>query len=217
MESITITLVLIVITAFISYNAFGNPSMKQKLLFNPYSIKNRGEVHRFLTHGFIHADWNHLILNMIMLFFFGPDLENRFYFIFGNIWAPVAYVGFYLSAIIVASLPDYFRHQDFMGYNSLGASGATSALLMAYIFFGPWNWFIYPPVPAIVLAVGYIWYESYMDRKGGGRIAHNAHLSGAIYGIIFIFVSAQAFAPQYVQSFFYQLMQGPSLPSFLGG
>ena len=54
-----------------------------------------------------------------------------------------------------------------MGYNSLGASGATSALLLAYIFFGPWEWFIYPPVPAIVLAIGYLWYESYMDKRGG--------------------------------------------------
>ena len=143
MSSISITLVIIFMTAFISYQAFSNMNMRQKLLFNPYSVKNHGEYHRFLTHGFIHADWNHLILNMVMLFFFGPTLELQFAYIFGSMWAPVAFIFFYLTAIVIASVPDYFRHQDYMGYNSLGASGATSALLLAYIFFGPWNWFLW--------------------------------------------------------------------------
>ena len=211
---ISISLVLIVMTAFISYQAFGNYEMRQKLIFNPYSISTRNEYHRFLTHGFIHADWNHLILNMVMLYFFGPTLEAYFYFIFGNIWAPAVFVLFYLSAVVIASVPDFFRHKDFMAYNSLGASGATSALLMAYIFFGPWNWFIFPPLPAIILAVGYLWYESYMDKKGGGQIAHNAHFWGMVYGIVFIFISAQAFAPHLVSSFFQQLLAGPSMPPF---
>jgi membrane associated rhomboid family serine protease len=189
--------------------------MKGRLIFNPYTIQKQGQYFRFLTHGFIHADWQHLILNMLMLYFFGPTLETRFYFIFGNMMAPVVFVLFYLSAIVIASLPDYFRHQDFMGYSALGASGATSALLLAYIFFGPWEWFLYPPVPAILLAVGYLWYESRMDKKGGSNIAHNAHFWGAMYGIVFIFISALAFEPLYVQSFFQELLAGPKLPYFL--
>jgi len=213
--NISITLVLIFMTTFISYQAFGNRDMKARLILNPYSVRHKREYHRLLTHGFIHADWNHLILNMVMLFFFGPSLESAFFYIFGNTWAPVGFVIFYLSAIVMAAMPDYYRHRDFMGYNSLGASGATSALLMAYIFFGPWEWFIYPPVPAIILAIGYLWYEAYMDKKGGSGIAHNAHFSGAIYGIIFIFVAAGAFAPELIRTFFIELFQGPEWPTFL--
>lgn len=212
MGSISITLVIIIMTSFISYQAFNKSDMKGRFIFNPYSVKTRGEYHRLLTHGFIHADWNHLILNMVMLFFFGPTLEYQFIHIFGPTFSSLAFVGFYLSAIVIASVPDYFRHQDYMGYNSLGASGATSALLFAYIFFGPWNWFIYPPVPAIILAIGYLLYESYMDKKGGGNIAHNAHFWGAVYGFLFIFISAQAFQPIFVSNFLQELLAGPTWP-----
>ncbi len=215
MTSISITLVLIVMTAFISYQAFQRPDIKQKLMFNPYAVKHRGEWHRFISHGFIHADWNHLILNMVMLYLFGSQLEYLFNYIFGNTFAPLGFVLMYLSAIVIAAVPDYYRHNDFMAYNSLGASGATSALLMAYVFFSPWGWFIFPPVPAIILAIGFLYYESYMDKKGGSGKAHNAHFWGAVYGIVFIFVSAQAFAPEWIRRFFLELMQGPGLPPFL--
>lgn len=210
-----LTIVLIILTGLISYQAFNNPSMKAQLLFHPSSIKSSGQWFRFLTHGFVHSNMNHLILNMVVLYLFGETIEIYFGSIFGQAFGKIAYLFFYLSAIVIASIPSYFKYQNTVGYSAVGASGATSAMVMAYVFFSPWNWFILPPLPAIIFAIGYLWYSTYMDKKGTDNIGHNAHFWGAVYGIVFIVISAQAFNPAYIDNFIQLFMEGPSMPSFL--
>jgi len=198
-----ITLALIALTCAISIPAFTNQNLIAKLLFWSPAIA-RGEVHRFVTHGFVHADGAHLLFNMITLYFFGRVMEPFFEQYIGAI----GYVLFYLSAIAVAILPSYIQHRGDANYRSLGASGAVSAVLFAYILLAPWSmlFVFFFPLPAIVFAVAYTAYSFYAGRRGGGNINHSAHLWGAGYGILFALCMEPALAPHFLE----QLMN----PSF---
>ncbi len=211
----SLTLILIIMTGLISYQALRNPSMQQKLLFHPYSVKHRGEYYRFFTHGFVHGDLQHLLINMFVLYQFGRIIEIYFNSIFGSAIGKIAFLGLYLSAIVLSSLPDFFRHQDHTFYRSVGASGATSALVFAFILFDPWQWFLFPPLPALLFGVAYLWYSSYMDKRGMDNIGHNAHFWGAVYGIVFTLISAALLRPEMLNAFLVQLLKGPSAPPFL--
>ena len=208
------TIILIIITVLISWQAFNNPELRGRLIFLPAAIKQRGEYYRFLTHGFIHADFQHLLFNMYALYIFGGSVEFVFkQYLFGPTFGNVAYLLFYLAAIVAASIPDYLRHQDNRSYASLGASGGVAATIWPYIMLAPWNWFIFPPLPAILLGIGYILYSHYADKQGRGNIGHNAHLWGAIFGLVAYSVLVMAFEPQLMAYFFEELMQ-PKGPNF---
>jgi membrane associated rhomboid family serine protease len=196
-----VTYIIIGITAITSFSAFSNVDMLNRLIFYPVDIKNKNEWWRFITHGFIHADIQHLIFNMLTLYFFGRQIEITFEYLFGN---PFVYPVFYLSALMFASAPSYGKHKDDNYYRSLGASGAIAAVLFATILFDPWqtlmlNFFI--PIPALLFAVGYVVYSTYMSKKGGDNIGHDAHLWGAAYGLVFPIV----FKPHLISYFLEQL------------
>ena len=206
------TIIIIILTALISYRAFTDGELRSKLIFSPVAIKERGEYYRFLTHGFIHADLRHLLFNMWALYIFGETAEAIFsQFLFGATFGKLAMLIFYCAAIVAASIPDYLRHQDNRYYSSLGASGGVAAMLWPYVMWAPWNWFIFPPLPAILLGVGYIIYSHYADKKGGGNIGHNAHLWGAIFGLVAYVVLSLAFEPGLMTDFVVKLLhpQGP--------
>ncbi|PPK84324.1 rhomboid family protein [Neolewinella xylanilytica] len=208
------TIIIILITVLISWQAFNNPELKSKLMFLPSAIKDRGEYYRFLTHGFVHGDFQHLLFNMYALYIFGQTAESIFSsYLFGPTFGKLAYLVFYCVAIVAASVPDYLRHQDNRMYASLGASGGVAAMLWPYIMLGPWNWFIFPPLPAILLGIGYILYSHYADKQGRGNIGHNAHLWGAIFGLVTYSVLLLSLQPELMQYFLEQLMQ-PKGPNF---
>jgi membrane associated rhomboid family serine protease len=100
-----------------------------------------------------------------------------------------------------------FKNRNNAHYASLGASGGVSAIVFAYIIFAPWSWFAFPPVPAILFGIGYMWYSIYMGKKGTDNVNHDAHLWGALFGIAFIFITM----PEQVLGFIQRLMdvQGP--------
>ena len=178
-----VTLVLIAITVLVSWQAFERPQLLGRLILWPPAVDRRRQYDRLLTHGFIHADWMHLLFNMITLFFFGGTIERAFAPYIG----PVGFLLFYLSAILVAILPTYLRHRHDPNYRSLGASGAVSAVLFASILINPWSLLLvfFIPMPAIVFGVCYIGYSIWMDKRGGDNINHSAHLWGAGYGVLF--------------------------------
>lgn len=211
---ISLTLIIIVLTGLISYQAMNNPAMKADLIFHPATIKGTGQYYRFLTHGFIHADTNHLIFNMLTLYFFGEDVEYLFNMAVGPILGKTAFLLFYLSAIVVSSIHSYIRYHDFPGYSALGASGAVTAIVFSAVVFGPWNWFIFPPVPAIVFAVVYIYYSNVMDKRGTDHIGHNAHLWGGIYGFIFTIAFFGLLQPGLLDYALTELLKGPTWPNF---
>jgi len=179
------TLILIAITVAVSLLAFKNRGWAERLVFWPPAIDRQHQYDRLVTHGFIHADSSHLLFNMITLYFFGRPIEGFMQQVTGS---PLTFPLFYLAALVVAILPTYFKHQKDANYHGLGASGAVSAVLFAFILLSPWSLILvmFIPVPAIVYAVCYVGYSIWMDKRGGDGINHSAHLSGAAFGIVFV-------------------------------
>ena len=136
-----------------------------------------------MTYGLVHADFGHLLFNMFTLFFFGRVMEGFFAQRLGSF----GFVLFYIGGLVFSILPTYLKHRNDPNYRSLGASGAVSAVLFAYILLAPWQRILVlvVPMPAIVYAVLYTAYSIYMDRRGQDNVNHSAHLWGAAYGVIF--------------------------------
>lgn len=185
------TYLLIAFTALISITAFRKEEWFSRLQFNAYQVYHRKEVHRLLTHGFLHASWIHLIVNMLVLFFFGPQVEQYLEQILpGNIpyLHHMVYLLFYFCAIVISSLLSLYRHRDNVWYNAVGASGAVSAVLFFFIFFRPWEMLYFYgiiPIPGIIMGVLYLIYSYYMSRRGNDNINHDAHFIGAVFGFVF--------------------------------
>ena len=177
------TIGIIVVTGLVSWLAFSNEKLLQQLLLWPPAVTRGRQFHRFLTYGFVHGDFMHLAFNMITLYFFGRLMEG----FYGDYLGPLGFVGFYLSALVVSALPSYLRHRNDPEYATLGASGAVSAVLFAFILLQPWQIiYVYViPVPAIIYAVLYVGYSIYAERRQADHINHSAHLAGAVYGVLF--------------------------------
>lgn len=192
----SLTLLLIVVTCAISIPCFSNRRLIEALLFWPPAIA-RGQAHRFVTHGFVHADGQHLLFNMITLFFFGRAIESFFVSYIGA----AGFIGFYLGGIAVAILPSYLAHRNDSHYRSLGASGAVSAVLFAFILAAPWArlYVLIIPVPAIVFALIYTAWSIYAGRRGGDNVNHSAHLWGGAYGVIFALIMEPALGTRFLE------------------
>jgi membrane associated rhomboid family serine protease len=181
----SLTIIIIIITALISIAAFRNPKMLQNLMLWPFEMRHPSQYYRFITSGFVHVDEMHLAFNMISFYFFGTVLEP----IIGAFWFGLLYI----TAIIVCDMPSFFKHHNNPRYASLGASGGVAAIIFATIYLYPWQqlgilFIPYLKFPAIFFAILYLVYSAYMDRKGRGRIAHGAHFWGSVYGLAFMLI-----------------------------
>jgi membrane associated rhomboid family serine protease len=177
------TWILIGLTVLVSWLAFERPQLLERLILWPPAIDRKREYERLVTYGFVHADWMHLLFNMITLYFFGP-LAERFY---SAHLGPLGYPLFYFSALVASILPTYLRHRKDASYRSLGASGAVAAVLFTFVLLAPWATIgvFFIPMPAIVFGVLYLGYSVWADRRGHGNINHAAHFWGAVYGMAF--------------------------------
>ena len=185
------TIILIIITCIISLITFNNEEIKSNLLFSPYQYLNYKKWWILISHGFIHADFLHLFFNMYVLYIFGPTLE--FYFINSSELGGFYYIGFYLLGIIFSTLPSIFKHKNNPSYNSLGASGAVSSVVFAYIIIYPLRelGLILIPglfLPGIIFGIFYLLAEHYLSKKQYSNIAHDAHISGSLFGVFFIVI-----------------------------
>lgn len=181
------TLYIIIATAVISLIGFTQPGILSKLMFNPYSIAHRNEWYRFITSGFIHADWMHLLINMFVLYSFGQAVEFYYHTTFPE-HGSYYFILLYAGALIISVAPTYAKHKNNAYYNALGASGAVSAVLFAAIIFNPLSpIYIYGLIklPGIIVGAAYLFYEYSMGKKQDGNINHDAHLWGAIFGMLF--------------------------------
>lgn len=201
----SITLALTVFTVIVSILAFYNEEVMDKLIFHPHTVSRHNEWYRFVSSGFIHADFMHLAFNMFSFYMFGDYVEQYFHMLFGNN-GKMLYLILYLSSLVVCMIPTYLQQKDRYNYNSLGASGAVSAIVFAGIFLMPTiqiGFFIIPPIiPGFIFGPIYLGITAYLAKQGHGSINHSAHLWGSLYGVVFLIIAAYFIAQFNVVSSF---------------
>ncbi|MCF2445230.1 rhomboid family intramembrane serine protease [Dyadobacter sp. CY345] len=200
----SITLIIIIITAGISYYALQNSLFMDKLIMNPYRVSKRNEYYRFITSGFIHADFGHLIFNMLTLWFVGEGIERLFNMLFGTS-GPAYYLFLYLVGIVVSDIPTFLKHRTNSNYNSLGASGGVSAILFAAILINPLMdiyLYFFIKLKAFIFGILFLAYSIYEGRRGRSYVNHSAHIYGAVFGMVFMAIVY----PDAVPNFFQQIL-----------
>ncbi|MBI5220018.1 MAG: rhomboid family intramembrane serine protease [Bacteroidia bacterium] len=199
-----LTLIIIVVTAAFSIMAFYKPELMMKYNFNAYRIYHNKEYYRLITHAFLHADWMHLIVNMVVLYSFGQVVQIYLGYHIGS-KVTFYFLLLYFGSIITSVLYDLSKHKHNINYNAVGASGAVSAVVYCSIFFAPLTkvlFFAIIPIPGILFGVLYLAYSWYLGRKGLDNIGHNAHFWGAIFGFIYpLLIDVQLFWNFYHQIF----------------
>ncbi len=190
----SITIIIITITCIVSFLAFSNQKLIDELIFYPPAITNQNQWYRFITCGFIHADMMHLIFNMYSFYMFGTVIEQACNDIYGDL-GKLIFILLYLTSLVACLLPTYFKNKNNYHYKSLGASGAVSAIVFAFIFLAPLQeigLIIIPNLnfPAFIFGFVYLGVSAYLAKKGDSNINHSAHLWGAIYGIIFLIITS---------------------------
>lgn len=179
---------IILLTVLVSYQALKDSVLFSKLMFNPYLIHHQKQVYRIVTHGFVHADTPHLLFNMFSLYLFGSHIENVFGSFFGKIGL-LYYVLLYLGGMIFSSFSSYIKYYNKPNYNAIGASGAVSAVVFAFILIYPTQkigiFFIPPFIPGWIFGLLYLAYSHWMSKKQMDNIGHEAHFWGAVFGLLF--------------------------------
>jgi membrane associated rhomboid family serine protease len=192
----TITIVILLLTCIISFTAFSNAKVMEDFIFYPPAIDRENQWYRFVSSGFIHADFMHLAFNMYTFYMFGDIVEKTFLDIFGNS-GKIFYILLYITSLIVCLLPTYLQHKDNFYYRSLGASGAVSAVIFAGIFLYPtMGMGLFPipfHIPAFIFGPLYLGISAYLAKRGQGNINHSAHIWGALYGVVFLIITCQFF------------------------
>ncbi|TDB60438.1 rhomboid family intramembrane serine protease [Arundinibacter roseus] len=199
----SLTLILILVTVGISYYAWQNPLVLEKLMLNPYKVTKKNEYYRFVTSGFIHADFGHLIFNMLSFWFFGEAIERLFGMLFGQ-YGQAYFLALYILGIIVSDIPTFLKNRHKANYNSLGASGGVAAVLFAAILYAPLLeicLYFFICMPGFIFGLLFLGYSFYESRRGGGFVNHDAHMYGAIFGMLFM----AAVYPGAVPGFFEQI------------
>ena len=177
------------VTCLISWQALNNQNFQNQCMFIPYNVKHSNEYYRLLSHVLVHADFAHLAFNMISMFYLGKYLEMQLVYEYGNL-GMYYFIILYLLGGLAATILPYSRNSDNSMYRSLGASGAVSAVVFATIMWNPqlelMLLFIPIPIKAYILGPIYLAVEYYSMRRGGSGIAHDAHIGGALFGILFV-------------------------------
>ncbi|MEY4927061.1 MAG: hypothetical protein RI894_1497 [Bacteroidota bacterium] len=202
-----ITVTLVIITGIISFIAFNNRAYYAQAMFSPYQITRDRSYYRFISAGFVHADFTHLMFNMLSLWMIGRSIEGWFLEAFGS---PLPYVFLYFGGLVASAIPDYFKHRDNPMYRAIGASGAVSGVIFALIFFEPWDvklgFFIIPPIiPSVIFGGLYLAFSSYMSKQNRDNIGHDAHFWGGVWGFFFTMVISAILRPDLVSLFIEKL------------
>jgi len=192
MPPLSLSLVIIIATCLISLYALSRPQLIEEFKFNPYMIWHKRQWYRMVTMVFLHADLMHLIFNMLALYSFGAVVEHTFSS--KDIYGPlggVVYVVFYFAAAIAANIFNLIKHRDNYSYSAVGASGAISAVLFAFILFYPTSTgimiFFLPTdnLPVWTIGLGFLVISTILSYVGTTRVDHMAHFWGAMFGLVF--------------------------------
>jgi len=183
---VSVALLIFVVTIAASLaGLYGNRRIIDRSLFRPYEFLRKKQYASVISSGFVHADLPHLIFNMMTFYFFAFPLEKQI--------GSVRFATLYFLGLVVSDVGTFLKHRDDPQYASLGASGAISAVLFAAIVYFPWmELFIIPiplPIPAPLFAVAYVGYSWWSARQARGRVNHDAHLGGALFGLLFVLLT----------------------------
>ena len=194
-----ITYIIIAITCLVSYQAFNNQELFEKLSFKPYKVIHDKEYYRLITNGFVHPYQTHLFFNLLTLYFFGGTQEQLFTVVHGE----MSFILFYLLSIAASSLISLFKYKDDPRYSAIGASGAVNAILFSFILINPFStiYIFVIPIKAIIFAVLFLIYSSYMAKKNMDNIGHEAHISGAIFGVLFTILTIPNVINHFISQF----------------
>jgi membrane associated rhomboid family serine protease len=178
-----ITAGIILLNVFISLTAlYGSEKLYDRGMLRPYRTVRKNSWYELITSGFLHGSLTHLLVNMMVLFFFGSVMEG----VLGN----MQFIFLYFSALIVSAIPSLIKHKDNPNYATIGASGAVEAVLFSYIFVFPTEKIILLllpiPIPAWFFGLAFIGYSIFESKRGGGNINHTAHITGAVWGILYM-------------------------------
>lgn len=172
--------IIFLFTIITSIYAFNDATLYGKFMLHPYSVSRKHKLYTLITSGLIHADWMHLIFNMMTFYFFAFQLEAMI--------GSLRFGAVYFFALILSDIPSVLKHKDDMWYNSLGASGAISGVLFSFILFQPFSSMIIFPIPipiwAIIFGPLYLVYCVYASKQSRDNINHDAHFFGALAGMI---------------------------------
>jgi membrane associated rhomboid family serine protease len=184
------TLLIIAITSILSYKGLKDQSMISDWALSPYDIKHHGAYRRIFSHMFVHADMPHLFFNMFSFYMFGNMLESQFIEMWGGVAGELKFLILYFAGGVCATIWPYLRNQNNSNYISVGASGAVSAIIFASILWNPTMemGMIFLPIliPAYIFGPLYLAFEYWAFKKNKTNIAHDAHLGGALFGILLI-------------------------------
>lgn len=189
----SVTLSLIAANVLVSLVAlYALPQLFEKFMMIPYRVVRENTWYELISSGFVHAGIGHLFLNMFVLFFFGMVLERSI--------GQEHLLGLYFSGLIISSLPSLYRHKENPEFATVGASGAVESVLFGFILLFPLDpiyiMFIPFGIPAIVFGVLFLAYSVYAS-KGEGRINHEAHIAGAVWGFLYLIM----FVPNTIDHF----------------
>jgi membrane associated rhomboid family serine protease len=189
--------IIFILTILTSIYAFSNHEIYGKFMLHPYSVSRGQRIYSVFTSGLIHKDWGHLLMNMMSFYFFAFTLEQ----IIGH-WQ---FAVLYIASLALSDMNTILKHRDHFWYNSLGASGAISAVLFSYILFDPFATLMIFPIPfemyAIVFGVLYLIYCVYASRRSADNINHDAHFYGAISGMIITIIFNPHIIPYFMDQF----------------
>jgi membrane associated rhomboid family serine protease len=194
---ISYTLIVIGVMVATSLAALNNKTFYNAWIFNPTRIDSHKEYYRFLSSGFIHANYLHLFVNLFTLYFFGRFIE---YNVGGFHMLAMLFLG-----IIISDFPSYSKYRHDSGYRSLGASGGVSSVVFSYIILSPVStiYLFFIPVPAFIFGGLFLMYSYYQSKgESGDNINHTAHFYGSVVGILYTLVVR----PEASITFFEQLI-----------
>jgi len=182
---VTVTLLFANIAISI-WAMYGNPIYMYKFSEWPYQIWHEKKYYQLITSAFLHANFLHLFFNMFALYTFGSFLEYFFVENFGAFEGSLYFFLIYFFSLIFGSVLTVVFHYNDPQYVAVGASGAVSGIVFSYIIFFPQSmlYVFFIPMPAYLFAFLWIAFSVYGMKKKLGNIGHEAHLGGALGGVI---------------------------------